>query len=298
LETWVLLSLGAAFLQNLRSALQKTLTPRVGVPGAAYARFVFAAPWAVALVALLAGPGGMALPRPTPAFALWALAGAFGQIAGTLLLLRLFSLRNFAVGNTFAKTETVQAALLGLVLIGDRIGLLPLLAMLVSLTGILILSGSAGLGKGALNRAAGIGLLCGAAFAVSGVAYRGAGLALEGEAGFLMRAAVTLACVTVFQTVVMAPWVARRAFRGGATVAGGRPRGPRRHACLARLVRRAHPRTRGAREGGGTGRTRLRLDHRPPRLRRAAVPARDPRHRPRLRRDRGTGADGVRGVRR
>jgi drug/metabolite transporter (DMT)-like permease len=211
LETWVLLSLGAAFLQNLRSALQKALTPRVGVPGAAYARFVFAAPWAVALVAVMAGPLGMPLPRPTPAFALWALAGAFGQIAGTLLLLRLFSLRNFAVGNTFAKTETVQAALLGLVLIGDRIGLLPFLAMLVSLTGILILSGSTGPGRGALNRAAGIGLLCGAAFAVSGVAYRGAGLALEGEAGFLMRAAVTLACVTVFQTVVMAPWVARQA---------------------------------------------------------------------------------------
>jgi drug/metabolite transporter (DMT)-like permease len=211
LETWVLLSLGAAFLQNLRNALQKTLTPRVGVPGAAYARFVFAAPWALALVALMAGPLGMAVPRPTPAFALWAVAGAFGQIAGTLLLLRLFALRNFAVGNTFAKTETVQAALLGLVLIGDRIGLLPFLAMLVSLTGILILSGSAGLGRGALNRAAGIGLLCGAAFAVSGVAYRAAGLALAGEAGFLMRAAVTLACVTLFQTVAMAPWVARQA---------------------------------------------------------------------------------------
>ena len=211
METWVILSLGAAFLQNLRNALQKTLTPRVGVPGAAYARFVFAAPWALALVVLLAGPGGMALPGLTAAFALWAVAGAFGQIAGTLLLLRLFSLRNFAVGNTFAKTETVQAALLGLVLIGDRIGLLPFLAMLVSLMGILILSGSAGLGKGALNRAAGIGLLCGAAFAVSGVAYRAAGLALAGEVDFLMRAAVTLACVTLFQTLVMAPWVARQA---------------------------------------------------------------------------------------
>ena len=50
---WVAISLAAAFLQNLRTALQKALTPRVGVIGATYARFLFAAPWAVLLVAVL-----------------------------------------------------------------------------------------------------------------------------------------------------------------------------------------------------------------------------------------------------
>jgi hypothetical protein len=119
---WVAISLVAAFLQNLRTALQKTLTPRVGVLGATYARFLFAAPWAVLLVAVLVLSGGAALPRLTVAFAAWGLIGAVAQIAATLLLLHLFSLRNFAVGNTFAKTETVQAVLFGLLLLGDRIG--------------------------------------------------------------------------------------------------------------------------------------------------------------------------------
>ena len=68
METWVALSVAAAFLQNLRSALQKTLTTRVGVLGATYARFVFAAPWALALVAVLFGPMGVPAPIPTAAF--------------------------------------------------------------------------------------------------------------------------------------------------------------------------------------------------------------------------------------
>ena len=40
---WVGLALLAAFLQNLRTALQKALTPRIGVLGATYARFVLVA---------------------------------------------------------------------------------------------------------------------------------------------------------------------------------------------------------------------------------------------------------------
>jgi drug/metabolite transporter (DMT)-like permease len=207
---WVLLSLGAAFLQNLRSALQKALTPKVGVLGAAYARFLFAAPWAVLLVAGLAAAAGAAPPRPTLAFAAWGLVGAVAQIAATLLLLHVFSLRNFAVGNTFAKTETVQAALIGLLLLGDRIAPLPLAGILVSLAGVVLLSATRGLGGGVFNRAAGLGVLSGGAFALSGIAYRAAALALPEGGGMLMRPAFTLACVTVAQTVLMSLYLARR----------------------------------------------------------------------------------------
>jgi drug/metabolite transporter (DMT)-like permease len=211
MELWALLSIAAAFLQNLRSALQKALAARVGVRGAAYARVVFAAPWALLLVVVLFGPMGLAAPILTPAFAVWAAVGATAQIAGTLLLLHLFSLRNFAVGNTFAKTETVQAALLGLVVLGDRIGFWPFVGICVSLGGVVLLSATRGLAGGLWNRGAGLGLLCGAAFALSGVAYRAAGLALDGPDGFVVRAALTLACVTLLQTVAMTVWLGRAA---------------------------------------------------------------------------------------
>ena len=202
---WVAISIASAFLQNLRTALQKTLTPRVGVIGATYARFLFAAPWAVLLVAVLAAREG--LPRPTAAFAAWGLIGAVAQIGATLLLLHLFSLRNYAVGNTFAKTETVQSALFGLVLLGDRIGPLAIAGILVSLVGLVLLSATRGFTGGILNRAALLGLACGAAFAMAGIGYRAASLALADTGGLLIRPAFTLAYVTLAQSVILTAWL-------------------------------------------------------------------------------------------
>ena len=150
---------------------------------------------------------GGALPAPTAAFAAWGLVGAVAQIGATLLLLHLFSLRNFAVGNTFAKTETVQAVLFGFLLLGDRVGALALAGILVSLVGLVMLSATRGLGGGALNRAAAIGLACGAAFAVAGIGYRAASLALADPGGLLIRPAFTLAYVTLVQSVLLTGWL-------------------------------------------------------------------------------------------
>lgn len=207
---WVLISLASAFLQNARTALQKSLTPRVGIVGATYARFLFAAPWAVAVVWGLLRYHDVSLPTPNLAFAGWALLGAVMQIAGTLLLLHLFSLRNYAVGNTFARTETVQSAVLGLVLLGDRLHALAIAGILVSLAGLVLLSASRGLAGGALNRAAAIGFLCGAAFAIGAIGYRAASLALPETEGILIRPAVTLAFVTTVQSIMLTGWLVWR----------------------------------------------------------------------------------------
>ena len=205
MPVWVAISLASAFLQNLRTALQKTLTPRVGVVGATYARFLFAAPWAVALVAGLVLVGDDGLPAPTAAFLAWGMVGAVAQIGATLLLLFLFSVRNFAVGNTFAKTETVQAVLFGFLLLGDQIGVLALAGIVVSLVGLVMLSAAPGMSV--FNKAAGIGLACGAAFAVAGIGYRAASLALAETGGLMIRPAFTLAYVTIVQSVLLTGWL-------------------------------------------------------------------------------------------
>ena len=51
------------------------------------------------------------------------IAGAVGglaQIFGTFLLVYLFSFRNFAVGTAYSKTEPIQAALFGFLLLGEK----------------------------------------------------------------------------------------------------------------------------------------------------------------------------------
>lgn len=206
---WVAISVASAFLQNLRSALQRALTADVGVAGATYARFLFAAPLAVALAVTLAASGG-GVPRPTAAFAGWAALGAMMQIAATALLLRVFRLRNFAVGNAFAKTEAVQAALFGLVLLGDRLPGLAVAGLAASMAGIVLLSVRAVPGSALVGRAAWIGLASGAAFALSAVGYRAATLALDGGHGALAAPAFTLACVSVGQALAMTAWLAWR----------------------------------------------------------------------------------------
>jgi drug/metabolite transporter (DMT)-like permease len=209
MELWVALSLAAAFLQNMRTALQKALIGPVGLLGATYVRFLFAAPWAVVLVGVLALRDGAPLPEPTLPFVFWALVGSLAQIAATFLLLDLFRMRNFAVGNTFAKTETVLAAIFGLTLLGDRLAALPLGGILVSLAGVLLISARPDAG-GVLNRSAAVGIASGAGFALSAVAYRAAALSLADTGALLIRPAFTLACVLLIQTLALTAFLGAR----------------------------------------------------------------------------------------
>ena len=215
MELWVPVTLAAAFMQNLRSALQKHLKGSLSTAGATFCRFVYAVPLAILYVALLGEGIGLDWPTPNPRFALFAMLGGLTQIAATALLVYLFSLRNFAVGTTYSKTETVQAAVFGVVILGESISLAAAFAIGISLVGVMIISVArsrltfANLLLGWTGRGAFIGVLSGTFFGLSAVAYRAASLSLGGE-GFLMQAAFTLACVVVFQTAVMAAWIRLR----------------------------------------------------------------------------------------
>ena len=55
MELWIPITVGAAFFQNVRSALQKHLTGELSTSGATYVRFCYAAPLALAIVVGLTG---------------------------------------------------------------------------------------------------------------------------------------------------------------------------------------------------------------------------------------------------
>ena len=215
MELWIPVTLAAAFMQNVRSALQKHLKGSLSTAGATFCRFVYAVPLALLYMALLGEGFGFEWPSPNPRFALFAMLGGLTQITATALLVYLFALRNFAVGTTYSKTETVQAAVFGIVILGEPISLAAAFAIGISLVGVMIISVArsrltlANLLLGWTGRGAFIGVLSGTFFGLSAVAYRAASLSLGGE-GFLMQAAFTLACVVVFQTAVMATWIRLR----------------------------------------------------------------------------------------
>ena len=208
MEVWIPLTLAAAFLQNLRSALQKSLKDHLSDAGATYVRFAFGVPVALLYLLGVIWWEPTDLPTVSAVFALWAMVGGVAQILGTLLLLQAFSSRSFAVSTAYSKTEPLQVAIVGAVLLGEFVSAEAAFAIAISLAGVLVVGAARAdsplgalrelvHGHGALR-----GLLSGSAFAVAAVCYRAAALELP-SGGVALRAATTLCWVICFQSLLM-----------------------------------------------------------------------------------------------
>lgn len=212
MELWIPITIAAAFMQNIRNTLQKKLQSRLGTRGASFVRFGYGFPVAIAYVLALHMLAGFAVPQLNKAFIFWSIIGGLAQIFATIMLVHLFTLRNFAVGTAYSKTEPVQAAIFGLILLGERVTTGAIAAIIVGVSGVMLISVArmplswVNLLRALISRTALIGIASGGVFGISAVAYRSASLSLEG-ADPIMQAAVTLACVTSFQTVFMLVWM-------------------------------------------------------------------------------------------
>jgi drug/metabolite transporter (DMT)-like permease len=215
IELWIPVTIFAAFMQNARSALQRHLKGRLTTLGATYVRFLYAAPLAVAYMTGLHFLAGASLPAPNATFFVYSVLGGLSQILFTFLLLWLFSFRNFAAGTTFSKTEVVQVAVLGFLVLGDTLTPASAAAIVLAATGVLALSAAQTnvslrtLLTSLSEKSTLIGLASGAFLGASVVFFRGAALSLE-HGDFVMAAAYTLAISVVIQSIVMGLYLAWR----------------------------------------------------------------------------------------
>ncbi len=211
ISLWVPITIAAAFLQNLRSMLQKSIQGRLSTAGAAYARFLYALPLALLYVAALSFWGGYEVPGINERFLVYCALGAVAQILFTVVLLWMFSFRSFAVGTTFSKLEVVLIAILGALLLGDTVGPVGIFAIAAGAAGTVLLAFNEtklsimGVLRGLREKATWIGLLCAALLGASVVFFRGAVLALDG-ADFIIAAAFALAGALLMQSIMMGGW--------------------------------------------------------------------------------------------
>lgn len=207
MELWVPITLFAALMQSVRTAIQKKLVGRVSANGASFDRFLYGAPWAIAALIAVSHLTGQALPGLNPSFVVHILIGGVAQIVATTLLIHALTLRNFAVGTTYSKTEIIQVAIFGAVVFGEPLAPLAWLAIVASLAGVLVLAkpAKASLAEtlGAFKEpAALVGIGSGALFAVAALTIRTASLSLE-SGDFMIRGLFSLSVMNVAQVVIM-----------------------------------------------------------------------------------------------
>jgi len=200
---WIVFTVLAAGAQTLRNAMQKELTATIGTIGATHVRFLFGLPFAALILLIVLKITGHSFPSLGGDMLAWALLGAASQITATALLLAAMRDKSFVLITALNKLEPVHVALFGLVLLGDRLTPLLVLAIAMATLGVVVMSWPK---KGATEtlglRPIVFGLVAGAAFGVSAVGYRGAVLAL-GLPNYIVAATTTVFVGLVMQVAAL-----------------------------------------------------------------------------------------------
>ena len=206
IETWVLWTLLAVSMQSVRTAGQKHLANDMSPLAATLVRYLFGLPFAVIYLAILWADHETASLSPTINFYLPAIIAGVLQIVATIFMIRLFMLRNFAVGSTYVRSEILLTSIIGAVFFADAVSLLGWVAISISFLGLVLVSiGKTGKPSSLWNRSAVYGVGAGLAFSLTSLLIRKASLSLDTDPMF--AAALTLTYMVAIQLLITLVWV-------------------------------------------------------------------------------------------
>ena len=138
---WIIVTIFAAFFQNLRSSIQKNLNKEVSTIASTYVRFAFALPFATILFFLYFRNFEIIKEiLVQEKFIIYVLLGSLSQIIFTFILLYLFKFSNFMVGTSLSKTEVIQVAILEFFILEEKLNKLGAAGIVIATLGIIILS--------------------------------------------------------------------------------------------------------------------------------------------------------------
>jgi drug/metabolite transporter (DMT)-like permease len=212
---WIPITVAAALFQCWRTAMQQKLRHLLSVNGAGFVRYLYGAPTALVLLVGALVATGVPLPAPNLPFLLHCIAGGLMQILATNLLIMAFGYRNFAVGTAYSKTETVQSAVVALIVLHEVLRPIAWAGIALGLCGVMTLSlAGRGMRPGDLARAtvqpaALAGLGAGFLFALTTVFIKLANRALSGPSLFV-RALFVLVCMNTLQIMMQGAFLAWR----------------------------------------------------------------------------------------
>ncbi|MFM9941436.1 MAG: EamA family transporter [Hyphomicrobiaceae bacterium] len=217
-QLWIWASVLAALCQALRYASLKELNQHLPAFVTSYARVLFALPILLVHLGLMLWWTGAALPAMNAAFFFYTGLTAAGQFLGTVLMMRLFRLGNFAVGTMLAKADAVMTAVIGTLLFREQISGGGWIAILVTVAGVMLTSagrmpatawraGDITLTSMLFGPATRLGLVIALVNALAFLALREAILALGGKGGVALDAAVAGTVMTLLSCVFLGAYL-------------------------------------------------------------------------------------------
>ena len=212
---WIFVAIFAAALQTFRSAFQKRMIPDIGKFGATYIRFIYALPFTFLIFIFWFFILKNEIPKLNNLAIFYCFIGALCQVLFTLLLMIIFSYRNFAAGIAFSKTEVLFAALIEIFIL--NIVFLPIInfGIILGVFAVIFLSVAkettnindvlAKISKSFFTFSTLFGVLTGLILAGSTVGYRMAIINVEGH---ILDATIYLSILAVFiQSIMMGIWL-------------------------------------------------------------------------------------------
>ena len=203
---WIIVSVIAAFFQNLRSSFQKKINKDVSTIASTYVRFSFALPFGI-LLFLLCFRDIYILSEivSQPGFLLKVTLASIFQVIFTFVLLYLFKFSNFVVGTSLSKTEVIQVAVFEYLILNEKLSKLGISGIIISTIGVIILSiKDLKLFLGNIfSKTTIIGLISGLFLALSIVYFRSAALSLENLDSNFEKALATLFFGLLIPTIIL-----------------------------------------------------------------------------------------------
>jgi len=203
---WVPITILAAGLQAGRNAIQHHLSDILGIAGATQVRFVFGFPIAVFLLLIVMQVTNSNIPKIDFKFLLFITCGAISQILATALMLRAMKYSSFVIVTSWTKTEPIQVAIFGFILLGDYLPWLSILAIIFTSLGVVLISKTQSDSNQPLSLYPVLmGLSAGAFLAIAAVMFREAILAIN-SGNILFDASWSLTCTLGIQTIGLVVW--------------------------------------------------------------------------------------------
>ncbi len=211
---WIWGAVTAAVCQALRYAGLKELNQHLPAFVTSYARIIFALPLLLVHLAVVLWWTNAPLPAMSPRFFVYSALTAAGQFFGTVLLVRLFRLGNFAVGTMIARADAMMTAVIGTLLFSERVTSGGWIAIAVTVAGVMIISaarmpaaawaaGETSLGGLLFGPATRLGLVIALINGLSFLTLREAILELKSSGGFMVDAAVAGTAMTLISCVLL-----------------------------------------------------------------------------------------------